>query len=224
MPWLNPFLLGRPGLEYEFEVNPSAMQIEDAGVVVRQRNLAGDLKKSVVKVSAPSIRISSNYLTLAQRNQFHSLVGVTDSFLSFRTRDDWEAVDERVTWLSSTTMRIANSSAARLSKVLTSMGFPSIITIQTPFKLGVVAGVGYGEGGYGEGGYGSAPEEFDPGTVTYDDATRIITITNPIADPAVAILVSYLYTGWLVDMQVLNHQAQGGWGDRFVYDFQLVGA
>ena len=57
-----------------------------------------------------------------------------------------------------------------------------------------------------------------------DDATRIITITNPITDPAVAILVSYLYTGWLVDMQALNHQAQGGWLDRFVYDFLLVGA
>ena len=224
MSWLSPFLLGRPGLEYEFDVNPAAMQIEESAVVVRHRNLAGDLKKSVMKASAPIIRVNSNYFTLEQRNQFSSLVGIADSFLSFQTRDDWEVVDERVTWLSSTTMRLANSSATRLSKILTEMGFPSIINIQTPFKLGVVAGEGYGEGGYGEGGYGGAPEEFDPGTVTYDDATRILTITNPITDPDVAILVSYLYTGWLVDLQTFNHRSQAGWLDRFTYDFQLVGA
>lgn len=224
MSWFSQFLLGRPGIEYSFDINPEAMHVVEAGVVVRQRNLAGDLKKSVLKASAPTIRINSSYLTLQQRNQFNSLVGISDSFLSFQTRDDWEVTDELVTNLTSTTLQLANSSATRLSAILTSLGYSSTITIETPFKLGTSAGQLYGSGNYGEGGYGSSQESFDPGTVTYDDATRIITITNPIVDLAQPVLVSYLYTGWLVDMQQFEHVAQGGWVDRFQYDFQLVGA
>lgn len=226
MPWISQFLLGRPGLEKVFDVNPEALQIQESGVIVRQRNLAGDLSKAVLKTSAPIIRLNSSYLTLAQRNQFSSLVGISDQLLSFKTRDDWEVVDELVTLLTPTTLKISNSSATRLSKVLTSLGYDSVITIETPFKLGISAGSLWGEPpmDLGEGGFGSGGEPFDPGAVTYDDATRIVTFTNPITDPSQQVLVSYLYKGWLVDVDAFNHNAQGGWLDRFTYDFQLVGA
>ena len=224
MAWLPQFLLGRPGLEYTFDANPNAMQIDEGGIIVRQRNLAGDLSKAVLKKSAPIIRINSNYLLFPQRNQFASLVGISDTLLSFQTRDDWEVVDELVTIIDLTHVKIANTSATRLSKVMVALGYPSVITIKSPWKFGVTSGSMYGEGGYGEGGYGSTGESFDPGTITYDDATRIITFTNPLPDFFENVLVSYLYKGWLVDIDVLGHKVQGGWLDRFQYDFQLIGA
>lgn len=221
MAWLSQFLLGRPGAEYLFEVNPAAMDIEEVGVVIRQANIAGDLKKSTIKASAPIIRVNSNYLTLAQRNKFASLVSVSDTFLSFQTRDDWQQTDERVTIIDATHLRLQNSSATRLSAVLVGLGLPSVITIQTPFNIGF-AGTGFGDGGFGFGGFDGAP--FDPGAITYDDVTRIITMSNPLADLSRLVFVTYTYKGWLVDMERLGHKAQGGWLDRFTYDFQLMGA
>ncbi len=221
MAWLSQFLLGRPCNEYSFEVNPEAMSIEETGVFVVQRNLAGDLKKSVLKASAPLIKVNSSYLSLAQRNQFASLVGIGDTFLSFRTRDDWQVTDESVTILSTTSIQLNNTSMSRLSAALVSAGCASIITILTPWTLST--GYYYGAGGFGYGGYGG-PVTFDPGTVTYDDATRIATFTNALADDISTVLVSYTYTGWLVNMEQLGHKAQGGWMDRFTYDFQLTGA
>lgn len=218
--WIT-FILGRPGVEITFDVNPEAIEIDEGPVAVRHMNLAGDLKKSVIKSSAPVIRINSSYLTLAQRNQFASLARVADTFLSFQTRDDWEVVDELATVVDSTHVRIANCSATRLSAILTADGNPSIITIQTPFYISL--GNLYGQGGYGGGGYGG-DVSFDPGTITYDDATRTIAFTNPLADTTATVYVSYLYKGWLVDVERFGNQGQGGWLSRFKYDFQLKGA
>jgi hypothetical protein len=224
MAWLSQFLLGRPGNEYSFDVNPEAMQLGISNIEALQNNLAGDLKQSVMKVRVPAIRVNSNFLSFAQRNQFDSLVGIVDTFLSFQTRDDWQVTDELVTVIDATHVQIANSSSTRLSKILTAYGFASIITILTPWKTGTVAGQLYGSGGFGVGGYGSPPESFDPGAVTYDDQTRIVTFTNPLPDVTASVLVSYLYKGWLVKLKQFDHKAQGGWQDRFQYDFELIGA
>ncbi len=221
MAWLSSFLLGRPGQEVSFDVNPEAMEIEETGISVLQRNLAGDLKKSTLKVSAPTIKINSSYLTLAQRNQFASLVGVSDTFLSFQTRDDWQSTYELVTVLSTNTFKLQNSSAFRLSQALVRLGYPSIITINGIF-LSAASGEAYGEGPYGAGPYGGSA--FATGAITYDDLTGIITIANPIPDITAAAYVTYTYTGWLVNLERLGHKAQGGWLDRFTYDFQLTGA
>jgi len=223
MSWLSPFLLGRPGGEYSFEISPEGMDIEEAGVVVLQRNLAGDLKKSTLKTSAPIIKVNSSFLSLTQRNQFASLVGIADTFLSFKTRNDWQVVDELVTILSSTTLQLANTSATRLSAVLVGMDFPSVITIVTPFKFGIGPGSTFGSGGFGEGEFGGGGETFDPGVITYNDVTRVITMTNALSDITAPLFLSYTYTGWLVNLERLTHRAQGGWLDRFQYDFQLTG-
>src|SRR5260221_10877423 len=134
MAWLSQFLLGRPLNEILFDVNPAAMDITESPIVVLHRNLAGDLKKSYLKVSAPTIKVNSTFLTKAQRDQFASLVGVADTFLSFQTRDDWQVVNELVTVVDSLHVKLANSSATRLSAALVQLGGSSIITIQTPFN------------------------------------------------------------------------------------------
>lgn len=221
MAWLNPFLLGRPGYEIAFEVNPLAMTIDDKPISVIQMNLAGDLKKSIVKMSAPTIRINSDYLTIQQRNDFSSLTQVNDTFLSFLTRDDWEVNAYKITPTSLTTVILPNTSSTRLSSVLVQAGFSSIITIVKIFAVpNPAAGSLYGEGGFGDGGY-SGPDYFSGGS--YNDVTRVITLGTslPGLQP---VFVWYTYKGWLVNMDSFNHVSQAGWLDRFTYDVQLSGA
>ena len=219
--FLDQFLLGRPGSEYEFEYNSEAMAIDEMPIASLQRNLAGDLKKSVLKNSAPVIRLNSNYLSLTQRNQFASLVGIADSFLSFQTSTDWQMFSERnrVTDLSHVT--IQNNSATKLSQQLVEGGFDGIITITGVSQVpNVVAGPVFGGGGFGEGGF-SGPDFFTGGS--YDDLTRVVTLGTTLPVGTEYVYVSYTYTGWLVNMERLSHSIQGGWIDRFRYDFQLTG-
>jgi hypothetical protein len=227
--WLPHFLLGRPGSELSFDVNPKAAQITRGPVQVLQRNLEGDLKKSVLKRDVPIIKINSSYLTFDQQNAIASLAGIPNTFLSFRCRDDWQLTNDWVQVLTSTSATLRNSSATRLSSVLVNFGLASQITIVTPFLYEPAGGFPYGEGGFGEGGFGEGemgfpPESFDPGAVTYDDLTRIVSWANPVADITRPLYISYRYQGWLVDMQQGDFQAQGGWIDRMTYDIQLVGA
>jgi hypothetical protein len=219
--FLTSFLLGRPGNEISFDVNPEAMVIEEQPIAVLQRNLAGDLKKSVLKTSAPTIKVNSNYLTPTQRNQFASLVGIQDTFLSFQCRDDFQVVSERDDVSDTSHVIIQNTSATKLSKLLVQNGYPGIITINSVAEVpNVLAGPLYDEGGYGEGGY-SGPDFFSGGS--YDDLTRTITLGTSLSSDIDFVYVTYTYTGWLVNIEKLIHAAHGGWVNRFTYDFQLTG-
>ena len=220
MAWLSPFLLGRPGAEIQLDLPPEAIEVQEMPIASVQKNLAGDLKKSVIKASAPTIRINSRRLSPTQRNQLASLAGIRDTFLSFQTRDDWQVFQELVTVIDATHVQIANTSATRLSALLVALGGSSIITVQPVF------GLAFGGGAYGAGAYGAAFSggDFDPGDVSYDDATRIITIENPIDDLESAIFVSYNYKGWLVNMRQMNAKSGGSFADIFSYDIELNGA
>jgi hypothetical protein len=201
MPWLTQFLLGRPGSEYTFEINPQGMQIDDSAIVVRQRNLAGDLKKSTLKTSLPTIRINSDYLTLAQRNQFHSLIGIADTFLSFKTRDDWTQYTDKASVVTTSQFKLNNSSALRLSKELTALGLTSTVAIST-----VTSYAGY-----------------STGAITYSDASFNVNVANAVNTTTAAVYVTYTYNGWLVDMQKISTSYRGGSGDYSSYDFELTG-
>lgn len=216
------FLLGRPGQEYTFEVPPSAMSIDPNAITSVQRNLGGGLRKATISPMAPLIKVNSNFLSLTQRNQFASLLGVADTFLSFQCRDDWQQVNELVSVIDSTHFLLTQNSALRLSQALVQLGFASIITINGIQVTGANGG-GWGQGAYGSFPWGFNPG-FDPGAITYNDLTFTVTITNPIPDVTAAIYFTYTYTGWLVDMQKLNTKYQGGWLDRATYDFELIGA
>ena len=220
MSWKTPFILGRPGAEYSFEINPEAMAIDEAGVVVLQRNLNGDLKKSTLKINTPSIKINSSFLSFQQRNQFNSLIGVADTFLSFQTRTDWTQYNDLAQVIDTTHFKLTNSSALRLSKALVQLGFSSIITI-TGISISPANGAAWEQGAWGAFPWMGT---YNPGTITYNDLTYIVTVQNPIPDLTYAVFITYTYTGWLVNMQKMNSQYQGGWLDRAKYDFQLEGA
>ena len=222
MAWLSSFLLGRPGYEYSFDINPEAMSIDEAALTVIHRNLAGDLKKSVLKNSMPMIKINSSYLSLDQRNKFASLVGVNDTFLSFQTRDDWQMVAERDLPTDTQHVTLQNNSATRLSAALVAAGFSGVITINSVSTVpNVVAGPTFGGGGFGDGGF-SGPDYFAGGS--YEDATRVVTLGTSLPSASQYVYVTYTYKGWLVNLDALSHQIRGGWLDRFTYDFQLTGA
>lgn len=219
--WLNSFLLGRPGFEFQFEAGPDSMSLEVGPLASYGRNLAGDLKKAVTKTSIPVIKLNSNFLSFTQRNQFASLAGIRDSFLSFQCRDDFSEIAEQNLPTDSTHVTIQNNSATKLSAALVAAGFSGVITITSVATIpNVQAGNTFGGGGFGDIGF-SGPDYFAGGS--YNDQTRVVTLGSTIPDPTKSVYVTYTYKGWLVDMQKFSHSVQGGWLDRFKYDFQLTG-
>ena len=206
MPWLNQFLLGRPGFEYAFDINPEALDIVEQPIDVITRNVAGHLKRSIIKTSAVSIKLSSSFLLKTQRDQFASLAGISDTFLSFKTRDDWKMLFERNLPVDANTVLVQQTSATKLSQALVAAGAAASITIDGVFLNPAGTGTNYFTGG------------------SYNSANFTITLGTTLPTSTAPVFVNYTYTGWLVMMKSLNHKIQGGWVDRFQYDFELTGA
>lgn len=222
MAWVS-FLFGRPGSEYTFEVPPEGMSIAPAPVKSLQRNIAGDYKKSVLKTDCPNIKINSSFLSLNQRNQFASLMGVSDTFLSFICRNDWQQVNDLASIIDLNHLQLNNSSALKLSQAYVLNGLASLITINTPFNVAQNPAYGLGPFGAGPFGIGSGGTTFDPGAITYNDLTEVITTTNPLPSLNVSVFVTYTYPGWLVEPESMDVKYKGGWIDRGTYDISLVG-
>ncbi len=205
--WLSSFILGRPGYEVSFEVQPEAMNVTEQSLVSLNRNLAGDLKKSVFRQGIPTVTINASYLTINQRNQFMSLIGLSDTFLSFQIRDDL-VNNEQDTSTDTTHVTLQNNSIIRLDKLLNTGGFSTIITVTGVYTSAVM-------GGSGTNYYTSG---------SYARSTGIITLGSALAGANTVVYIYYTYTGWLVNLDTLNWQAQGGWSDRLSYSFQLTAA
>ena len=204
MAWIQ-FLLGRPGAELTFGINPSAFSVQDGNIVVSQRNIEGDLKKSIIKQCVPSIKLSSTYMTKAERDAFVSLLNIDDTFLSFQTRDDWQILKEKNIATSTTLVSIKNSSITQLDAALIAAGAAGQVTINGVYDNPAGTGTNYFTGG------------------SYAGNTRVITLGTPTV-AGTALYVDYTFKGWLVDIESLGYNAEGGWIDRFTYDFQLIGA
>lgn len=207
MAWLTNFLLGRPGYEYAFSVNPGTVDIDEAPIAAVNRLLNGDLKKGILKASAPSIRIASNFLPLAERDKLASVMGLTDTLLSFQVRDDWTRYLEYNLSATTTTVQLQNSSMARLDAALTGLGKSALIQI-----LGVFANPD-----------GSGTNYYSVGS-TYSGSNRTVTVATAFPSANTGVYVSYTYKGWLVDMTKNTSKAQAGFVDTFGYDIQLDGA
>lgn len=203
--WLSPFLLGRPGYELSFDVNPEAMSMDEVQMAAFDRTLTGQGKKWVFSTYIPTIRISSNWFPITQRNLFVSLLSVSDTFLSFQTRDDWQMSLEVNPSITATTIGVQVNSATRLSAALVTAGFSSVVTINGVFDNPAGTGTNY----------------FSAGS-TYSDTAYTATVATPL--PAQAnYYITYTYKGWLVDLQKVSTKHQGGKVDLGSYDYQLVG-
>lgn len=202
MAWLTQFKLGVPGSEITFDLNPAAMNSTEGPVSVVNENLAANLRKDIVKTFRPRATINSNYLTLAQRQQFLSLTCLPD-FLSFQTRDDWSFM-ERDTPDSTSEVTIRSNSITLLDKALNDVSAGVNLTITGVFTDIGMAGTNYYTGG------------------SYDRATRIISLGVALPDTD-DVYVAYTYKGWLANVRALNFVSQGGWVDKIQYDFEIEG-
>lgn len=202
--WLSPFLLGRPGYELSFDVNPASLSLDEGQIAAFDRTLAGIGKKWVFNTYIPTIKISSDWFPIATRNQFVSLLSVTDTFLSFQTRDDWQMQLEINPILSASTVSVQTNSATRLSAALVAAGFSSVVTIVGVFDNPAGTGTNYFTGG------------------SYNDQSYVVTLGTNFATQQYA-YVTYTYKGWLVDLQKVSTKAMGGKSDLLSYDYQLVG-
>lgn len=219
--FLSSILLGRPGYEMTFNFPPEAVTIEDNSIAIRQRTLDGTMKKSILNQSMPLIKISSKYITPAQRNQLASLTLIDDTFLSFQLRDDFQFLSMKVTPASLTSIILPPLSCLRLSKYLVDAGFSSIITINSINEVPNPADpIAYDDPTYGAGGYAGA-EHYSGGS--YADTSY--TITPGIALTSLSpVYVTFTYKGWLVDIDKLPSQYRGENVEWFSYDFQLTAA
>lgn len=205
MPWAT-FRLGRPGLEQALDIDPDAVSIREGPVDVLHRNLAGDLKRSVLKASAPVVRINSRFLLKATRDKLASLAAVDDEHLGFLTRDDWQQLLLRALPDSISRVTLPNSSARRLSAARVAAGAAGTVTVDGVFSAKDGSGTNFFTGG------------------SYADATGAVTLGTSLNNADNPVYVTYTYRGWLVSMRRFDHAVRSGWGDRFSYDVELTGA
>jgi hypothetical protein len=207
MGWIT-FKLGRPGSEYEFTApgNPAAISIDEQNVRVLHTNIEGDLRKSTLKLYVPTIRINSSYLPFSDRNIIASMLNMTDTFLSFRARDDYKIVNERAIPTSTTSVLIANSSILLLDQALVAAGASGHIVPISVYNNVAGTGTNYYTGG------------------SYAPATGTITLGTPVADASLPVYVTYTYEGWLVEMDSMSDSGRGGRVDLHDYDIVLRGA
>ena len=202
--WITQFKLGVPGSEYTFELNPQALNSSEGPITVINENLAANLRKDVLKNYRPTFRVNSNYLTVAQKQQFVALAGLP-IFLSFQTRDnDWTFL-EKDTPDSVSGITLRSNSITLLDKALNDVSAAANLTVTGVFLTAALTGTNYYTGG------------------SYARATRVITLGTPLPNTN-DVYVQYSYLGCLVNMQAINTVAQGGKVDIHSYDFQLEGA
>jgi hypothetical protein len=216
MAWVS-FLLGRPGLEYTLSANPDSFDPGPARVSYDNYTLSGALRERVVRTMRPTVKMKSNWFPKADYDNLTSLLAVTDTFLSFITRNDWNVNFEPNIAPNTTTVQINESSASLLSAIYAAGGYGSTPTLGTITINGVwntlalVGGVLTGSGtNYYTGG-------------SYADSTRTITLGTALPQ-AQQVYVSYTYPGWLCRLKQIAAPIEGGRIDLFTYDLQLDGA
>lgn len=192
MAWLTSFLLGRPGAELSFSVNPAGIEIKPAQICVKKRTLSGRLRKWVFRTSYPTITLDSSFFTVSDYNAMSSLLAVTDTMLSFKVRDSGFQNTLEICYPTSTSIvPIRENSAVLLSAALIAASAASSITITGVFDNAAGTGTNHYTGG------------------SYADASYAITLGTPLANTN-ACYVTYTYTGWLVEMSEIGAQFVGG--------------
>lgn len=190
--WISQFLLGRPGAELTFDLNPNEVEIRPAQIAAKKRTLSGRLKKWVFRTSFPTIVLSSDYFSIDSYNAMQSLLSVTDTMLSFKLRNgDLKTSLEICYQTDQNTVPIRENSAVLLSAALVAAGQASIITINGVYDNPAGTGTNYFTGG------------------SYADASYTITLGTPLVYTT-PVYVTYSYSGWLVEMSEIGAKFMGG--------------
>jgi len=208
MAWTQ-FLLGRPGFEIAFDVNPDSFDPVFERVGSDNYTLNGDLKERVIRAFRPTVTLKSNWFPKAQLDAISSLLTISDTFLSFITRNDWNILCEPNIALTTNTVQIQQSSMTKLSAIYAAGGYGTTPTYGTISITGVYANPN-----------GSGTNYYTGGS--YADSSRTITLGSSL--PGVQqVYVSYTYPGWLVRLKQMKALITGGRVDLFTYDYMLDG-
>ena len=190
--WISNFLLGRPGYELAFSINPNTVEVDAAQIVAENRVLSGRLRKWVFRTNVPTMTLQSDFFTVQDFYRMQSLLAVTDTMLSFRIRDgDMQTSLEICYPTGATALPIRENSALLLSQALVAAGFPSVITINGIWDNPAGTGTNYFTGG------------------SYQDSSFIITPGTPllVQQPH---FVTYSFPGYLVSMKAIKGTFLGG--------------
>lgn len=201
MAWIPQFKLGRPGAEQVFDYNAMQMDITESQVAASNRVLSGRLKKRVFRTTFPIITLQADYFTVAQRNLMASLLGVTDTFLSFIVRDsaDLKMTLEQNYPTDAFSVPLAQNSATLLSAALVAAGVAASISILGVYDNPSGTGTEYYAGG------------------SYNSATYTVTLGTPLIVGGAPAYITYGYSGWLVEMNTIGYTASGGRIDAMTY-------
>lgn len=203
MSWLTAFKIGRPGYEVGFDIDPGGIDIDEGKIAVKNRNSVGDLRRSVVKIGVPTIQLSGAYMTKATRDVFASLANVSETFLSFQMRDDWQMVLIYAMPTNTTTVILPNSSTVKLDAALVAAGFAGQITINGVYRTPNGTGTNYYTGG------------------SYAAATHTITLGAALPNATDPVYITFTYKGWLMEMERFPHKH---WClEAFSFNITLVG-
>jgi hypothetical protein len=219
--WLSAFLLGRPGYEYTLSANPDSFDPTWERVGSDNRLLNGAIRERVLCTTVPTVVLKSNWFPKAtDLDNIVSMLGITDTMLSFITRDDWHINLEPNIAPNTTTVQIQDTPISRLSAIYAAGSFGSTPTGGTITINGVwiaqtvTNGIPVGSGtNYYLGGSGG----------TYLDSTRTITLGTALS-AATQVYVSYTFPGWLVRLKKVNAPIEGGRVDLFTCNYSLDGA
>jgi len=203
MAWLSSFLLGIPGQEYSFDVSPATMQLSEGPNIIVNKNIMGYLRKAIINQYSATAKISGSYLTLAQRQTFLSFCSMPDVFFSFRTRDNWTRLEKAAPSNSGTTITLDTNAITLLDQTLAIESYTTQITILGVYDNFAMSGTNYYTGG------------------SFNASTSQITLGTTLA--ADFGYVNYQYQGFLCNVETIDTTSEGGWMDKFQYDFQITG-
>ncbi len=177
MAWLTAFKLGKAGSEKTFDNNPSEVTFDDVPIENTERNLAGNLKKSFVKMGC---RIALKYpnCTTDEMNKLYSIKNAYSYFKRLLVNDAFAITDEERTSLDKSTVLLVPSSRAGIT-------IDGVWLATDPTH----AGTNYYTGG------------------SFGEEDKAVTLGTLLPYDNIDVLVSYKYQGWdvnFVNMNVFN--------------------
>ena len=180
MAYISPFKLGILGSEQSITFVKQGLSINHADIIQTNRNLAGDLRKTIFKVNVPAFTLTGLKLSQNDVNLFWGLKQ-RNALLNFKYRDDLAVIDEQNTSTDIRNITLVNTSATG-------------ITILGVWQLSdpTHGGTNYFTGG------------------SYDPTTRIINCGTYLPGAATDVLINYTYTGNGVIINTLDVTAMQG--------------
>jgi hypothetical protein len=174
MNWIENFTIGRAGSEMTFANNPAELEWGPSEIAFEDRNLAGQ-KKKLVKRITDKVRLTIPIVEEDELNKLISMANDNMVFKRFLVSTGFAIIDERRYATGTAEVELMPSSRAG-------------ITIQGVWLATDTAheGTNFYTGG------------------SFNETTRVVTLGTPLEVSGSAVLVSYLYQGWNVDITDLQ--------------------